>query len=70
MPKLGEYLQIKQAAEYLGVCPDTLRNWESAGKISVRRHPVNNYRLYKQSDLDRLLRQAERPTESSKRLPR
>ena len=59
MPKLDEYLRIKDAAEYLGVCQNTLRNWEAAGKIIVCRHPVNNYRLFKVSDLDKLLRKAE-----------
>lgn len=55
MPTLSEYLQIKQAAAYLGVCPKTLRNWEAAGKIIVHRHPVNNYRLFKRSDLEGML---------------
>ena len=56
MPKLDEYLRIKDAAEYLGVCQNTLRNWEEAGKIPVFRHPVNNYRLYDRADLDDLLK--------------
>jgi MerR family transcriptional regulator, copper efflux regulator len=59
MPKLGEYLQIKEAAEYLGVCRKTLCNWEATGKIVVHRHPINNYRLYKRSDLEKLLKQIE-----------
>lgn len=59
MPKLGEYLRIKQAADYLGVCQNTLRNWEAADKIPVHRHPLNNYRLFKVSDLERLLKKTE-----------
>ena len=59
MPKLDEYLRIKQAAEYLGVARNTLRNWEAAGRIPVHRHPVNNYRLFRIADLDKLLREAE-----------
>jgi DNA (cytosine-5)-methyltransferase 1 len=59
MPELGEYLRIKAAAAYLGVCRETLRNWEASGKIAVHRHPMNNYRLYKKSDLDKLVRQIE-----------
>ncbi len=55
MPKLDEFLRIKDAAEYLGVCPNTLRNWEAAGKIAVRRHPLKRYRLFKVSDLEKLL---------------
>ena len=61
MPKLGEYLRIKDAAEFLGCCPNTLRAWEAAGKLPVQRHPVNNYRLFKLTDLVRLLAEAKRP---------
>lgn len=61
MLKLDEYYQITEAAEYLGVSRNTLRNWGSAGKLKEYRHPVNNYRLYKVTDLDKLLSQTERP---------
>ena len=61
MPRLDEYLQITDAAEYLGVCRNTLRNWGKAGKITELRHPINNYRLYKKTDLKRLLRETEKP---------
>ena len=56
MPKLDEYLHITEAAKYLGVCINTLRNWEAAGKLRVYRNPLNRYRLYKVTDLDALLR--------------
>ena len=61
MAKLREYLRISEAADYLGVSPNTLRNWERAGKIVAHRHPVNRYRLFRQQDLDTLLNQVERP---------
>ena len=70
MPKLDEYLRIKEAADYLGVAKNTLRNWEHAGKIPVHRHPVNRYRLFKVSDLDDLLERAERSARKPKRKPR
>ncbi len=54
--KLKDFLRISEAAEYLGVSPNTLRNWENAGKIAAHRHPVNGYRLFKQDELDDLLR--------------
>jgi MerR family transcriptional regulator, copper efflux regulator len=60
MAKLDGYLRIKDAAAYLGVSPNTLRNWGRSGQIDERRHPVNGYRLYCQQDLDVLLRKAER----------
>ena len=42
MTKLSDYLRISEAAEYLGVSPNTLRNWENAGKIEAHRHPMNS----------------------------
>ena len=59
MTKLNEFLRISEAAEYIGVSPNTLRNWENAGKIAAHRHPVNGYRLFKQADLDQLLKTAQ-----------
>jgi len=65
MPNLQEYMTIKGAAEFLGVTPNTLRNWGSAGKITEYRHPINNYRLYKEDDLTALLQQIETSDETS-----
>lgn len=61
MLKLKDFLRISEAAEYPGVSPNTLRNWESAGKIAAHRHPVNDYRLFRREDLDALLKKVERP---------
>ena len=66
MTKLKDYLRISEAAEYLGVSPNTLRNWENAGKIVAHRHPVNGYRLFKQQDLDDLLNQVQEPEAQTK----
>jgi excisionase family DNA binding protein len=62
MPKLDGYLRIKDAAEYLGVSPNTLRNWGRNGKLAERRHPINGYRLYSKVELDALLREADKPS--------
>jgi len=59
MLKLKDFLRITEAAEYLGVSPNTLRNWESAGNIVAARHPVNDYRLFRREDLDVLLKKVE-----------
>ncbi len=61
MTKLRDYLRISEAADHLGVSPNTLRNWERAGKIVAHRHPVNRYRLFKRADLDAVLRRVDRP---------
>lgn len=55
MEKITEYLTIKEAAEFLGISPSTLRNWEKQDKLSTHRNPVNRYRLYRKEDLERLL---------------
>jgi excisionase family DNA binding protein len=59
MPKLDQFLRIQEAAEYLGVCRNTLRNWCRQARIPEYRHPINNYRLFKVGDLDRLLQKTE-----------
>ena len=56
MNKLSDYMRVAEAAEYLGVSPNTLRNWVNAGKIAAIRHPLNDYRLFKKEDLDALLK--------------
>jgi DNA (cytosine-5)-methyltransferase 1 len=54
------YVRVKEAAEILGVSPNTVRAWGADGKITEHRHPVNNYRLYKRAELERVLRKVER----------
>jgi DNA (cytosine-5)-methyltransferase 1 len=65
MDRLNKYLRIQEAAEFLGVAPNTLRNWGREEKIPEFRHPVNNYRLYRRSDLEELLRQVSRPARAA-----
>jgi excisionase family DNA binding protein len=66
MEKLDAYLTIKEAAEFLGVSLNTLRNWGRDGKVPMHRNPVNGYRLFQKSDLERLLRD----TQQSRSVPR
>lgn len=61
MKNLRDFLRISEAAEYLGVSPNTLRNWENAGEIAAHRHPVNRYRLFKKAELDALLSELQGP---------
>ena len=35
--KLLDYMRVAEAADYLGVSPNTLRNWVNAGKIAAIR---------------------------------
>ena len=59
--RVQEFVTVKDAARTLGVSPNTIRAWGAAGKLPEYRHPMNNYRLYKQSDLESVLEQLEAP---------
>jgi len=65
--KLSDYMRVAEAADYLGVSPNTLRNWVNAGKIAAVRHPVNDYRLFKKEDLDSLLKKVAAASKKTKR---
>jgi DNA (cytosine-5)-methyltransferase 1 len=67
MPKLDEYMTIKQAAAFLAVSPNTLRNWGADGKIAVHRNPMNGYRLFKVSDLQKILDEIDRSGRSQQK---
>lgn len=72
---IKKLLTVKEAANILGVTPLTLRNWDKNGKLSAGRHPLNNYRVYKREDIDRLLtdistNREKRPTISSRKKTR
>lgn len=60
MENFQDYLRIKEAATFLGVSRDTLRNWERYGKLIPYRHPVNGYRLYRRQELEALLAEVQK----------
>ena len=51
----NKFITIKKAAEILGVSSLTLRNWDRSGKFKALRHPINNYRVYKFEDVEKLI---------------
>ena len=53
------YITIKQASKILDVSPLTLRNWDNNGKLKAHRHPMNNYRVYKMEDLEKVIHEIE-----------
>jgi DNA-binding transcriptional MerR regulator len=59
------YFSIKEAAEILGVTPLTLRNWDKSGKFTASRHPMNNYRVYKLSSLEKIIEDIENGSSKS-----
>jgi len=56
---LENCVRVGEAAVILGVSTKTVRNWDRAGKVKARRHPVNGYRLYSRSELEELLNQTD-----------
>ena len=65
--KGDEFLLVKEVAVRLRVAPNTVRAWAAMGKLTEYRHPVNNYRLFKVSDLERLLVAIDRPVNQTPR---
>ena len=57
MPK--DLLTVKEVAKLLGVTPLTVRNWDARGKLAAHRHPLNNYRVYKVSDIEELVKELD-----------
>lgn len=48
---MKDVYKLSEVADMLGVTKETLRRWGKSGKLVSERHPINNYRLYKSSDL-------------------
>ena len=45
------YIRICEAAECLGVCTQTLRRWDAAGRLRALRHPMTGFRYYRRAEL-------------------
>lgn len=54
---MAEYHTISEAANKLGVNPETLRRWDKNGKFPSKRHPINNYRVYSSKQIEQMLRE-------------
>lgn len=52
-------ITIGEAAEILGVSQVTLRRWDASGHLRARRHPVNGFRLYNRTEVERLRKKIE-----------
>lgn len=65
----GELISIKKASEMLNVSKLTLRNWDRDGKLTALRHPINNYRVYKLEDIEKIINKIK-SGEKPERAPR
>ena len=48
---------VGEAAEFMGVSAETLRNWDRSGRLVPKRNPVTGYRYYKLEELEVFLAQ-------------
>src|ERR1022692_397830 len=46
-----DYLQVGEAAEYIGISAQTLRRWDRDGRLTAVRRPGSSYRYYRRADL-------------------
>lgn len=59
MKNLSDYMSVSEAAEFIGVTPLTLRNWDKSGKLKAVRNPMNGYRMYEKETLEKFLSQIQ-----------
>lgn len=57
MPKGKRLLKIKEAAEMLGVNPETLRRWDNDGILKAVRVGSRGDRRYKLEDIEKKIKQ-------------
>lgn len=57
-PKL---LRIKEAAEMLGVNPETLRRWDNEGRLKAVRFGKRGDRRYMEVDLQIFIEESKKP---------
>lgn len=52
---MNNYLSLTETAELIGKSKETLRRWDNEGILKAVREPVSNYRVYRKSDVQKLL---------------
>ena len=55
MDKKIKLLRIKEAADILGVNPETLRRWDKEGKLPAVKVSVRGDRRYKPEDIEKFI---------------
>lgn len=55
MDQKAKLLRIKEAADMLGVNPETLRRWDKEGKLPAVKVSVRGDRRYKPDDIEKFI---------------
>ena len=63
MPRSSKFMNVGQAATYLGVSAASLRNWSNRGLVPVYRTP-GGQRRYDATDLDEFMHSMREPVAS------
>ncbi len=52
---MNEIMTITEVAEILGISPRTIERWEETRKVKKAKKDYRGYRVYVQSDLEKLI---------------
>jgi excisionase family DNA binding protein len=69
MQGTGKFLNVGQAAAYLGVSAASLRNWSNRGLVATYRTP-GGQRRYDPADLDEFMRSMREPVKDDRKRAR
>lgn len=56
---MGKYLTVGEVSKILDVSTKTLRRWDNSGKFVSSRHPINNYRVYPESQVEMFVKEMQ-----------
>jgi len=56
---MEKYITVGQAAKKIGVSAETLRRWDKTGKFPSQRHPINNYRVYSDEQIESVVKELQ-----------
>jgi len=51
---MEDFLSVAQVADMLSVSKQTVRGWDKQGKLNAERHPINNYRVYRKENIEKI----------------
>jgi site-specific DNA-methyltransferase (adenine-specific) len=60
---MENFIKVGQAAKVLKVSSETLRRWDKSGKFLTMRHPINNYRVYSEAQVEELRLELQKVSE-------
>ncbi len=56
---MEKYLTVGQVSKILNVSTETLRRWDNSGKFASSRHPINNYRVYPEGQVEMFIKEMQ-----------